>query len=98
RLRRGDPLAFNAIFERHSEQLTRFVARMVESHHVAAELVQDVFLRLWSGREELDVRGDVCSYLRRAARNRALDWLRREDLHREWERSAAHEIESLVSG
>jgi RNA polymerase sigma-70 factor (family 1) len=95
RLRRGDPLAFNAIFERYSEQLTHFVARMVESHHVAAELVQDVFLRLWSGRGELDVRGDVRSYLRRAARNRALDWLRREDLHREWEQTAAHEIVAL---
>src|SRR5205814_4280133 len=95
RLRRGDPLAFSAIFERHSEQLTQFVARMVESHHVAAELVQDVFLRLWSGRGELDVRGDVRSYLRRAARNRALDWLRREDLHREWEKAAVFEFAAL---
>ena len=97
RLRRGDPLAFNAIFEGYSESLTRFVARMVDSRHVAAELVQDVFLRLWSGRAELDVRGDLRSYLRRAARNRALDWLRREDLQREWERSAAHEIAWLTS-
>jgi RNA polymerase sigma-70 factor (ECF subfamily) len=96
RLRRGDQLAFNALFERHSEPLTRFVAGMVDSHHVAAELVQDVFLRLWSGRAELEVRGDVRSYLRQAARNRALDWLRREDLHREWERNAVHEMSASV--
>lgn len=94
RLRRGDPRAFNQLFERHFEPLTRLVARMVDSHHVAAELVQDVFLRVWSRRSDLDVRGDFPSYLRRAARNRALDWLRREDLHREWEQEAAQEMRS----
>ena len=94
RLRRGDPGTFSALFQRHFEPLTRIVARMVDSHHVAAELVQDVFLRIWSGRAELDIRGDLQSYLRRAARNRAVDWLRREELHREWQRRAAHEMRS----
>jgi len=91
RLLRGDPGAFNLLFEQHFEPLTRFVARMVDSQHVAAELVQDVFLRVWSGRSMLQVRGDFRSYLRRAARNRALDWLRREALHRAWEESSVHE-------
>ncbi len=93
RLRGGDPRPFNLLFERHFEPLTRLVAQMVESRHVAAELVQDVFLRLWRGRSKLEIRGDFQSYLRRAARNRALDWLRREDLHREWERTAAQETQ-----
>src|SRR6185436_2659957 len=48
RLIRGAPGAFNLLFEQHFEPLTRFVARMVDSQHVAAELVQDVFLRVWS--------------------------------------------------
>lgn len=93
RLRLGDPRPFNLLFERHFEPLTRLVAQMVDSRHVAAELVQDVFLRLWRARSKLEIRGDFHSYLRRAARNRALDWLRREDLHREWERTAAQETQ-----
>lgn len=88
-----DASTFDELFERHARSLTAFVTRMVDSPHVAAELVQDVFLKLWSARRELAVRGELQSYLRRAARNRALDWLRREDLHREWERTAAHEME-----
>jgi len=84
--------SFNILFESNAVPLTRYIARMVGSEHVAAELVQDVFLRLWSGRQQLDIRGDVRGYLRRMARNRALDWLRREQLHREWERTAEHEI------
>ena len=84
--------AFNLLFEEQFEPLTRFVTRMVRSRHVAAELVQDVFLRLWRGRRELYVRGEMRSYLRRAARNRALDWLRREELHHDWERTAVLEM------
>lgn len=92
RLREGDAAAFDTLFHRHRDPMIRFVERMVDSHHVAAELVQDVFLRLWSGRAQLVVRGDLRSYLRRAARNRALDWLGRETLHRRWSESAEHEV------
>ena len=84
--------AFQLLFENNAEPLTRYVEHMVRSRHVAAELVQDVFLRLWSGRADLDIRGDVRGYLRRMARNRALDWLRREQLQREWERTAEFEV------
>lgn len=86
--------SFDLLFQQYFEPLTRQVARIVESEHVAEELVQDVFFRMWSGRDEIDVRGDLVNYLRRAARNRALDWLRHENLHREWEESAA--LESLI--
>lgn len=92
RLRRGDLAVFNVLFDSNYETLVRYVTRMVDSYHVAAELVQDVFLRLWSGRAELDIRGDVRGYLRRMARNRALDWLRRDHLQREWERTAELEV------
>lgn len=84
--------AFNLLFEHNVEPLTRYVTRIVGSHHIAAELVQDVFLRLWKGRGALDIRGDVRGYLRRMARNRALDWVRREQRRRDWERTAEHEV------
>jgi RNA polymerase sigma-70 factor (ECF subfamily) len=88
----ADETAFSAVFEQYSDSLTHFVTRIVRSPHVAAELVQDLFLRVWSGRAELTIRGDLPGYLRRAARNRALDWLRRDGLQREWERTAAYEM------
>jgi RNA polymerase sigma-70 factor (ECF subfamily) len=86
---------FDLLFQEYFDPLTRQVARMVECEHVAQELVQDVFLRMWRGRGELEVRGEFGSYLRRAARNRALDWLRHQDLHREWEQ---RELVALQDG
>lgn len=89
---RQSAVDYNLLFERHFEPLTRFVARIVHSPQVAADLVQDVFLRVWSRRAELEVHGNLQSYLRRAARNRALDWLRRESLHRQWEEAAIRDM------
>lgn len=86
-----DTRVFNDLFSEHFLTLTQSVAKMVNSKEVAADLVQDVFLRLWSGRAELRVRGDITHYLRRAARNRALDWLAHESVHERWEQSEVNE-------
>jgi RNA polymerase sigma-70 factor (ECF subfamily) len=91
----GESRAFDLLFRRHFEPLTRLVARMVSCRHVAEELVQDVFLRMWNGREDFAVR-DPETYLRRAARNRALDWLRREHLHRAWAEEVLREVRATA--
>src|SRR2546423_427895 len=83
----AEQFAFDAVFQELFAPLTRQAARMVDSEHVAEEIVQDVFLTMWNSRDSLAVRGDLPSYLRRAVRNRALDYLRRERLHLAWEES-----------
>lgn len=86
-----DTRVFNDLFSAHFLTLTKSVAKMVNSKEVAADLVQDVFLRLWSGRAELRVHGDITHYLRRAARNRALDWLAHELVRERWKQSEINE-------
>jgi RNA polymerase sigma-70 factor (family 1) len=81
----AEPVAFDAVFHQLFAPLTRQAARMVDCEHVAEEIVQDVFLTMWNSRASLQVRGDLASYLRRAVRNRAVDYLRRERLHRAWQ-------------
>jgi RNA polymerase sigma-70 factor (ECF subfamily) len=54
------------------------VYRYVRSRAIAEELVSDVFLRVWAQRERWEVRGRVRAYLYGAARNLAIDHLRRE--------------------
>lgn len=83
-LRAGDPRAFETLFARHVAQLRRVAYGIVRSSEVAAELVHDVYLGLWNARDRLDVRDDLRRYLVGATRNRALDWVAREALHRRW--------------
>lgn len=92
-LRAGDPSAFERLFAEFDQPLRRCAYRIVHSREVAAELVQDVFLRVWNGRELLDIRGDLSAYLFAATRNRALDWNDREHRHRRWVERALFDSE-----
>jgi RNA polymerase sigma-70 factor (ECF subfamily) len=52
---------------------------------VAEEIVQDLFLTIWRKRATLVIETSVTTYLFTAARNRAMNHLRRERVVRRWE-------------
>ena len=78
RLRQGDQEAFDALFRRYYPSLVGLVEGMLRRRSVAEELVQDVMLELWRRREALFVEESLRAYLFQAARNRALNHVRRE--------------------
>ena len=82
--RSGDADAFDTLYRELAPELRAFAFRHVRSREAAVEIVHDVFLALWRGRDELEVRGGVRAYLYAATRNRALDWLAREEVRRRW--------------
>ena len=85
RIRAGDERALEAVFKAHYAGMASFVQRFVRSPDLAEELVQDVFLKLWSKREQLAEIETFRTYLFRAARNTALNYLRRAKLERRWQ-------------
>jgi len=84
RMRLGDERALEMIFRTHYPGLVGFVRRYVKTSEIAEELVQDLFLKLWSRRGSLGAIDSVKTYLFRAARNTALNYLRRRKLEHEW--------------
>lgn len=68
-------------------RLERQIARRIGNRSLAQDLVQDVFLRLWERKGELQ--GNPAAFLSRAARNAAIDHLRRETVRRAWQAGAA---------
>jgi RNA polymerase sigma-70 factor (ECF subfamily) len=78
RIRQGDEEAFERLFRAFAPGLVAFLTRYLRSPPVAEELVQDLFLSLWQKRRDVVIAEAVSSYLFTAARNRAIDHLRRE--------------------
>lgn len=78
RIRAGDEEAFGALYLAHHDALWRFAYGYVRSRDVAEELVQDVFLALWSARAEWEVRTKARAWLYAAVRHQALNHLRHE--------------------
>lgn len=83
RMTAGDRDAFNAIFRRFYAPTVRFCFRFVADTDVAAEIVQDLFVKLWVNREKISISTNFESYLLRAVRNSALTYINKERSHAE---------------
>lgn len=70
RIRAGDQDAFAALYMAFRDRLWRFAATLGQSPDVAQELVQELFLSLWTRRASLVVREDIAVYLLTAVRHR----------------------------
>ena len=80
---KGDREAFNKIFRHFYTPLVRFCFRFVADSDVAAEIVQDLFVKLWTNREKLNINTSFESYLLRAVRNSAITYINKERSHAE---------------
>lgn len=76
RLRRGEKASFDELFNRYSEQCFTYAVSLLKDPDAAEDVVQNVFLKLWTGRERLDSSKPVKSYLLTAVRNESISWLR----------------------
>jgi len=76
RVQAGDAQAFEALFDRHEEMIRRHLAHIVRDEAAAQDLVQEVFLRVWTRAEQWDGRGAFKAWLYRIATNLAFNYLR----------------------
>jgi len=73
----GDAGAFERLYDEHSRRVFAVACRVLGDSALAQDVVQDVFLGLWSNPSRFDEsRGPIGHYLRMVARSRALDVVR----------------------
>lgn len=77
-LRQDDVLALNQISERYSELLYRFAYRKTGDTDAARDMVQQVVIKIWQKRKELELRGNLAAYLTRAVHNASLNFLKQQ--------------------
>ena len=69
---------FNEIVKDYSERVYWHVRRFVNSHEDADDLVQDIFLKIWTALPSFRGEAQVYTWVWRIATNETLNWLRRE--------------------
>jgi RNA polymerase sigma-70 factor, ECF subfamily len=85
-LKKNDQGALKMLFERYHSSLCRLAATIVRDKESAKDIVQEVFIKLWRNRAQLEITSSWNAYLRRATVNTALNYLEshkrmiREDL------------------
>jgi len=73
---KGDAGAFKTIFDTYRSRLHYYIFSFVKSNQVAEELVMDVFMKLWTGREMVIQIKNFDGFLFRVAHNKTIDFLR----------------------
>lgn len=73
RLRASDASALDTLMLTYQSVLFTYALRLVGTDDLAADVVQDVFIRIWETRESLQVDSSFRAYLFRAVRNTALN-------------------------
>jgi len=76
RVRAGDAEAFDILFERYGPRVRARLLRVVRGRSAADDLLQEVFLRLWTRADQWEERGSLPAWLLRIATNLALNHLR----------------------
>lgn len=74
---RGDKQAFTIIFNRYQRDLYLFSKSLTKSKDVAIEIVQEVFIKIWTNREQLDHVENFGGYLNRIVRNHSLNTIKK---------------------
>ena len=76
RLRKGDTESFRIVFEENAPLFLAFARRLLRDADAAEDVVQNVFMRLWIGRERIDPERGLRNYLLVAVRNEIYCYLR----------------------
>lgn len=78
----NDSRSFEELFHQCYQRLVRFAVEYVHGHEPAEEIVSDIFLKLWSGRESYREILHIEKYLFTAVRNQSLNYLRQFSTYR----------------
>jgi len=72
----GCEKTFKVLFDTYSKRLFYYISRFIKSEQVAEELVMDVFMKIWMGRELATQINNFDAFLFRIAHNKSIDFLR----------------------
>lgn len=76
RVKEGDDACFAELLGRYRSPVIHFVYRMVQNQHIAEELAQDVFLRVYRARKGYEPNAKFTTWLFRIATHIALNAIR----------------------
>jgi RNA polymerase sigma-70 factor (ECF subfamily) len=91
----GNAILFEKVFKEHFKGLHSYAFTMTRDEQAAEDIVQNMFLKLWEKKDEIQIERSLASYLYRAVYNDCLNHLKHQKVraaHR------AHEARNAAAG
>jgi RNA polymerase sigma-70 factor (family 1) len=89
----GDQDAFARIFEKHRQRLYTYLVGITKAPEVAEDILVDVFMKLWIGREMLARIENLEGFLHKVAYNKAMDFFKTTARHARLQQVYAQRID-----
>ncbi|PLX04410.1 MAG: RNA polymerase sigma-70 factor [Marinilabiliales bacterium] len=77
-INKGDKLIFEEVYREYYIPLCYYCLRYVETLEDSEEIVQDLFVKIWEKRTELEINTSIKAYLYRSVQNYALNYLNKK--------------------
>jgi RNA polymerase sigma-70 factor, ECF subfamily len=106
KIKSGDEQAFELLYRKFYVRLCAFSNKYLNDPEAAQEIVQDVFVKIWESREEIDPEDSLRSYLFKIAQNKSINILRHKKTESRFaevcrlvyiEKSEPSALESLIA-
>ena len=76
-LQRQDKTAFSYLYDNYAAALNGIIYRMVEEHHLAEDILQEAFIKIWNNFNQYDSsKGRLFTWMINITRNLTIDTLR----------------------
>ncbi len=86
---------FETLFNDHYESLVAYACSFVEEYDAAEELVQEVYFKLWTQRDKVNIKSTVRGYLYSMVRNASLNLIKHLKITEEYKNDNKLSIEQF---
>ncbi len=76
-LKKGSHIAFRHIYDLHKKRLANNLYTLLKSWDIVEEVLQEVFVKIWEGRERIDADKPIGPYLNKVGVNLVYDYFRK---------------------
>jgi RNA polymerase sigma-70 factor, ECF subfamily len=97
RIKNGDEVAFELVFYKYKGKLYDFIRRSWSEEEDPESIVQDVFVKLWMNRAELDPQQSFNGYIYTIARNEVFGHLRKQLTRKKYQEELLHQLTDSVN-
>lgn len=95
RLRNGDQLAFAQIYNQYRSKMYAYAYSLCKSPETAEEIVQEVFIRLWQKKEQINIELNFSAYIKKITLNHVLNHLKKVAREKSLQEEIFNYIESI---
>ncbi len=87
---------FRIFFDQHYQRLCSYAFSFLKDEESCEDIVQDIFIKIWSNRRDLIGSEQLKFYVFSAVRNNCLTWLQKNKKYRVVEMNDEDEVEEII--